>query len=504
MFNRYVNNADDTLKKGIAYRHMGEILWRIGDLYSAQETLTEAINVLDTVNQKHREELGAVYNLLGNISLDSKRFNDAVEFFDRAINFNGGTDYLPEIMNGKATALQKKGNYSDAIAIYDTAIGLTPWDEEMVARMIDNLAYTKWLQNPAYNALPEFRAALKIRVDSQYARGLNASYAHLADYYARIKTDSALWYTNKMFEKAKEIHSPADRLEAIDKLTSLSQTSIVKQQWYEEFKKLNDSLQLIRDSSRNRFALIKYDFQKNKAENLVLQQDTIKQRFWIYGLIVFAILSLTLLSIWYDKRRKRIKLEAENEIHNSKLKTSQKVHDVVANGLYGIMNELEHRKTIDKEPLINKIEDLYEKSRNISQEDAGVDNPHNYDRQIHELLTAFSNDETSVFVVGNQPAFWNEITPSQKKQLKLVLTELMVNMKKHSGAKNVVVQFKKEDNLFHIHYKDDGVGFSNDVTQSGKGLENTVSRINSLNGKVTFGKNDKGGASVAINFPTQS
>jgi signal transduction histidine kinase len=166
------------------------------------------------------------------------------------------------------------------------------------------------------------------------------------------------------------------------------------------------------------------------------------------------------------------------------------------------MNELEHRKTIDKEPLMNRIEMLYEKSRNISYEDIPEGNHANYDTQVHALLTGFANEQTRVIVVGNQPTFWSRVTGPQKQELQLVLNELMVNMKKHSQAKNVAIVFKEENNTGLISYKDDGTGFR-DGYEYGNGLNNTVSRIKSLNGAISFGKNEKAGASVTIRFPLE-
>jgi signal transduction histidine kinase len=249
--------------------------------------------------------------------------------------------------------------------------------------------------------------------------------------------------------------------------------------------------------------LIRYDFQKSKADNLVLQQHITEQRALMYGLMATAVIIIIGLYVWYTKRRKRQKLESENAIRESKLKTSKKVHDVVANGLYGIMNELEHKKTVDKEPLINKIEDLYEKSRNISYEDVSAFNNINYNVQVHDLLNAFSTDQTRVIVVGNQPAFWNSITNVQRNELQLILNEIMVNMKKHSQAKNVSVIFKQENNKAVITYKDDGIGFVPGL-RYGNGLNNTVSRIKSMKGEVIFGKSEKEGASITISFPLEA
>lgn len=503
-FSRYVEHPDDTLNKASAYRYMGDIQWSLGDLDGAQQSLTNAIATLDTSDDEHRKELGIVYNLLGNIKLDLHYYDDALKFYDSAKILSRGTGYDLEILNGKAVTFQKMGRYKEAVGVYDSILALKPTEQEFVARMIDNRAKTKWMMDSSYNPLPEFRAALKIRVDSNNISGLNTSFAHISDYYSRLNRDSALWYANKMYEKATESQNPYDVLEATIKSIRLNNDASSKELWFEKYKSLNDSLQFSRDTTSNRFALAKYDYSKNKEENVTLHKHISIQRIVMIGLIILAVMAISGLSFWFGKRRRKIEQESEIAIRNSKLKTSQKVHDVVANGLYGIMNELEHKTSIDKEPLINKIEDLYEKSRNISHEDIASHSDKAYDAQIHELLNAFSNDETGVFIVGNQPEFWSNITSIQKHELLLVLKELLVNMKKHSGAKNVVVQFKKQDGIAYINYKDDGVGFPATETASGKGLENTVSRINSLNGKVTFGKNDKGGASVAINFPTQS
>lgn len=502
MYNRYVDNADDTLKKGTAYRFMGDMQWEAGDLHGAEESATGAIRTLDTLNTEHHSELCFTYRLLGNINVDLQHYDEAINMYNRAMRFSTEDNFPLELMNDQAVALQKKGAYNKAIAIYDSVLRLKISNPSLFARILDNRATTKWRLNSSHSVLSEFWQALRIRTDSQYHRGLNASYAHLSDYYEKIKPDSALWYANKMLQQAYIIQSPADRLEAIDKLIKLDNAAASKK-WYNQFKKLNDSLQLARDTTRNRFALIRYDSQKSKADNLALKSKVTTQRLWFYGLLGLAAIVIILLWSWYNKRKRRIKQAAELSIRDSKLKTSQKVHDVVANGLYGIMNELEHSEEIKRDPLLTRIELLYEKSRDISKEEMGFADDKDYDKQIHALLNEFTNEQTRVFVVGNQPVFWNKVTGVQKDQLLLILREIMTNMKKHSGAANVVVKCKEDNNSGTISYSDDGKGFPADI-QYGNGLNNTVNRIQALNGEIIFGKSDKGGASIAIRFPLQA
>jgi tetratricopeptide (TPR) repeat protein len=498
VYSRYVANANDIFKKGQAYRYMGEILADNGDLHGAEENFAAGIHTFDPSNNNYLPEIGYLYNDLGNVNLNLNHYDSALRYYDDALQVSGGSSFLPQIMNGKAMVLQKMKRYKEAIAIYDSIFLLNPSDPQIVARLIDNRARTKWLQENSYPALPEYWRALKIRTDSQYP-DLNASYAHLSDYYERSNPDSALWYANHMLAKARANKSPDDVLEAMDKLIRLNDAAELKT-LYGQFKTLDDSLQFARDTTRNRFAMIRYDFQKSKADNLVLKDQNRTQRLWMYGLIFGAALSITGISLWYAKRRKRLRLASEKMIQNSKLKTSQKVHDVVANGLYRIMNELEHDKITEKELLITRIETLYEKSRDISYEEIAAGNNLSQDNPVHDLLTSFNNEQTKVFVIGNEQTFWSKLTAAQKNELQLILNEIMVNMKKHSQARNVVIEFKQEYNKGFITYKDDGTGFPPGMA-FGNGLNNTVSRINSLNGEINFGKSEKEGASIAISFP---
>lgn len=502
MYNGYVGHADDTLKKGTAFRYMGDMQWEAGDLHGAEESATGAIRTLDTLNHKHHSELCFTYRLLGNINVDLQHYDEAINMYNRAMRFSTDSSFPLELMNDKAVALQKKGAYQKAIAVYDSILSLKIDNPSLFARVLDNRAVAKWRFNPGSPVLPEFWQALQIRADSQYNRGLNASYAHLADYYENSKPDSAFWYARKMFVQAQIIQSAGDRLEAIDKLIRLDKTA-ASQKWYTEFKRLNDSLQLSRDTTRSRFALIRYDSQKSKADNLELTARVISQRIWLYGLLGLAAIIITLLWSWYHKRKRRIQQQAELAIRDARLNTSRKIHDVVANGLYGIMNELEHGEKIERDILLTKVEALYEKSRDISYEEAGYTDGKEYDQLIHTLLNEFTSEQTRVFVVGNQPAFWDQVTGVQKNQLLLVLREIMTNMKKHSAATNVVLKFKEENNAGTIHYSDNGKGFPADI-QYGNGLHNTVNRIQSLKGEIIFGKSDQGGASITIRFPLQS
>ncbi len=497
---RVLENSHDTVEKAQAYYIMAIRQLNLGDYYAAQEDLISSIKMLDEQNTAHYQTFASDYNTLANITLDLKEYDAAIENYNHAVQYTYAENDKLQVANNIAVAYQKKKEYERAIDILDSAMKEPITDTLLKARLVSNMARTKWLADPKYNALPEFMIALGLRKAVNDASAINSSLTHLSDYYKDSWPDSALYYALKRFEVVETIQNPTDRIEALRQLIELDAPK--RKEYAKEYFELEDSLDLARINDRRQFAVVKFEVDKRKAENLSLQQHISKQRLLMYGLIVLAIAIIAGLWSWYQKRRKRQKEEAEREIRESKLKTSQKVHDVVANGLYTIINELEHNENVEKEPLLIRIEGLYEKSRNISYEDAPAEQA-NYDIQVHQLLTSFANEQTKVIMVGNQEAFWSRITTVQKKELLLILNEMMVNMKKHSGAKNVVVVFKQENGKGLIHYKDDGAGFPADF-EFGNGLNNTVSRIKSLNGEINFGKSEKNGVSITLSFPLEA
>ncbi|MNH45827.1 sensory histidine kinase UhpB [compost metagenome] len=73
-------------------------------------------------------------------------------------------------------------------------------------------------------------------------------------------------------------------------------------------------------------------------------------------------------------------------------------------------------------------------------------------------------------------------------------------MKKHSQADQVVIRFETSEQQLKIVYKDNGIGMPQEKTQ-GKGLSNTVSRIESLGGEIIFVSELGKGLSVTTNIP---
>ena len=113
---------------------------------------------------------------------------------------------------------------------------------------------------------------------------------------------------------------------------------------------------------------------------------------------------------------------------------------------------------------------------------------------------SFATADTKVVIIGNHAETWESVAEEQKYELKQVLQELMVNMKKHSRAGAVAVKFISEEGMLKIVYSDNGLGMPAG-TIFGNGLRNTGNRIKSMGGSISFDAGAGGGLTIQIQMP---
>lgn len=503
-FTNVTQNSKDSLLIAMAYSFMAMIQDDAGDYFGGQESALEALKHVDEKNPQHHYCLSSIYNELGVNSAGLENYSSAVEYYELAIKFQQDEAYKMIFLNNKAVAYRKKGDYQQAIRILDSLMEKQRNNKLAYARALTNLASTKWMADSAFYPVPEFLTALNIRKHENNDIGVASSYNHLSDYYLYHHPDSALFYADSMYKLAQQVNSADQKLDALRKLVLLS-PGVQSKAYFRQYRYLSDSVVTARNKAKNQFALIKYQSEKNKAENSVLQKDNsekelkiLQQQIWMYGILVIVIIIVVFVFWWARKKKQQIEWESQAAIRDNHLKTSQKVHDIVANGLYRIMNEIEHKEEIEREQLLERIDQLYERSRDISYEPSAVD-AGTGDR-INELLTCFATPETSVAIVGNQEEIWHNVTPQAAKEIEHVLQELMINMTKHSKAHHVVVRFGLTDAMLTISYRDDGIGFGPEI-KPGNGLKSTGNRIERMGGELIFVSESTGGVSIKIVIP---
>jgi len=490
----------DSLQAGKSLIHMGIISNDKGDYFGAQEIALNALSYFDQNKEDQRVYIRSNLNNLGIVTHKLEDYNNALNFYDSAISLSKDSLDTRVYLNNKAVTYQKTKDYKSALEIYNDIIKVPSLNRQEYARVLTNISYTKWLQNPDFNAVPDYLKALKIRREEKDLWGQNSSYTHLSEYYALKSIDSALIYANKRYQLANEINSADDRLAALQTLVQLSPPKETKQ-YFDSYTRLDDSLQRARRSAKNQFALIRFETEKHKADFLKSQAENIRKRNSILAqsfALCILVLILILSYLWSRKKRKILQQENELEVKNTELKFIKKIHDRVANKVYHVMSEVENRLVIDKEELLDKLEDLYNVSRDISYE-KDLNPDEHYAEQLSEMLQSYSSSATEILIVGNDEELWEDCEGKSKIEVFDVLQELMTNMKKHSKADSVVLKFEKVDDCINILYTDNGVGLNGSAKKNG--LTNTENRIKSILGTITFERTVNKGLEINISFP---
>ena len=213
----------DSARIGNSMVNMAIIQAEKGDYYGSQEMSLSAIKYLNKKEEKLHPILYSNYNNLGIVTKNLGDYNKAISFFDQAIVFATSQSEINTCLNNKANCFKYLKNYGTSIKILKDIFKNidSVKDQKGFARVVDNLAYIKFLQNPAYKAEMKMYGALKIRENEKDLWGQNASRSHLSDYFAKKDVAKSLFHAHQMYEISKKIESPDDQLEALQKLVDL-------------------------------------------------------------------------------------------------------------------------------------------------------------------------------------------------------------------------------------------------------------------------------------------
>lgn len=133
-------------------------------------------------------------------------------------------------------------------------------------------------------------------------------------------------------------------------------------------------------------------------------------------------------------------------------------------------------------------------------------------RVIHEygLISAvdeFCNNISrtqKLNIIFEKPGKSPELGKQTEMNLYRIINELINNTLKHSGAKNVNVSFIMRKKNFVVKYSDDGRGFDYSTKNQkfkGEGLNNIITRVNSIDGKIKIISEEGKGFNATIDVP---
>ena len=502
--NEMYETLKDSAKTGENLTRMAIIQAELGDYDGSDDTALKAIEYIDKNNNRY---LTTLYNCLAINSKNQKDYKESIYWNTKSLSIATTRLDSISILYNKALALRYLEKYDESINLFKELLNEPKLNERprTKAKIIDNNAYTIWLQNNKSNVLSDFLTAKNIRQKEKDSFGLIASYAHISDFYKQKNKKKAINNAQKMYNLACRQKSPRDQLEALQKLINLENPLKVKE-YYTSYIRINDSINNSEKQAKNKFAKLKYDSEKNREDNLKLkianskkEVDLQKEKTQnIIGAVTTGLILLGFTGFGFYRKQKH-KLEKREEVYKTETKIAKKIHDEVANNVVNIMNKIQYTNE-PKEILLDDLQKVYLLTRDISHQNNIIETGKGFVNSLKNLLTNFNTNSTKIILKNINKVGLESLSETFQIEVYRVLQELMINMQKHSKAKFVALSFEKEKNTINIKYSDNGVGVDLNNLKNKNGLINVETRINSIGGFVTFESSYNNGFKASIKF----
>lgn len=500
----------DKERMGYSLMMMSEIQREAADYVGAETTMTEALSHLKNSKVYHNH----IYNVFGLIYKELYDFENAIRYYKKALENTAGTDTLARniITNNIATIYLDKEDYGSSIRVLDSLNNLPSLNSDPMikAKVLSNLGYSIFKANKG-NGIAYLKQAEKIQDSISDSFGKLFNYANLSEAYLFKNKALSKEYGLKSYHLATRLHNGDDRLRALELLLKSSASKQESDTLFKTYVLLNDSINAGRQTAKNQFSKIRYDSSEKEkellqskaesAESKLLASKTLRRNEMLVVAVLFLI-ALTFFS--YRFMKKKNAKGRKEEAYVTETRISKKVHDELANDIYNAMIFAEAQELSlpeKKERLLNDLEKVYKRTRDISKENAVIETGEQYYEQLIGMLSEYNSKKINVINSGARDIDWRKIEDIKKIAIYRILQELMVNMRKHSQATLCLLNFKKNGKNIEIFYSDNGIGMGNNGLIFKSGLANAENRMNGIGGKFTFEPNPEKGLKITIVFP---
>lgn len=489
-----LTNPDDAIRKIYTLGKLAEIYRVNGDYLESEATATEAFEFFDDCKEPAYKVY--IYNCLGINFQEKEDFTNALKYYEKAYQLASTDIDKIIIRNNMAVVNLEKQDYKKVIAELKplTANDTLRKYPMYYAKVLDNLGFGYYnLKMPeAYGYLKQ---ALVIRDSLKDDFETFPSYLHFSKYYLKSNPDLSLEFATKAYEAATRINNPDDRLEALNLLIKNSSGEALKRH-FEKYTLLNNETLKARQRARNAFAAIKYDSTK-----AIQNEQKYKSNMQISIFVAAFMVIFGACVVYSIRKRNKKKLQAS--VYETEKRISKKIHDELANDVFQTMAFAETQNLQEqeiKETLMDNLENIYSKARDISQTNSEIPTEERFGDFLLDLINSFNSNEINIIIKNSASIDWNKIQKESKIAVYRVIQELLVNMKKHSGANLVMISFENKPKLIKLKYSDNGQGIEIEKITK-KGLQNAENRIHAVKGTFTFDQETTKGFRVTIQIP---
>ena len=256
--------------------------------------------------------------------------------------------------------------------------------------------------------------------------------------------------------------------------------------------------------------------QMGAAESPVIYKFSILPPWWqtwwfrMLSVVVITGLVVAFVRIYYLRRlnRQKVAYEKELAIQDERQRISSEMHDDIGAGLSalklfaGAAKAKSDKNNIEVDKIYNMLSDLSDKIREVIWS-LNVDND-----SLENLLYYIQFQATKLFQYsdidfdthapnGVPPVVINGV---MRRNVYLIIKEILHNALKHSQATTVVLDFAIENDNLVVIVKDNGVGIKNTKSSpDSMGLKSLNQRIQTIKGSMDI--NSENGTTITIHMP---
>lgn len=458
----------------------------IANCYTELKRYNEALPYINK-SIKLKTELGDKRGIanaeqnLGSVYFGLNNFDKALMHYKKALSLNEEMNLKTEIAGNYHSIgklYSEKGEKLKALEFFEKSKNLALKIEDstqVISADLEILALNKLNEEPILtenNALTSLKALHTSGVKSQVAEG----YKSMAAYYTNLKQfDKALEYTNLYYTlidsiKNNEIQTQFKSIE-------------------EQYNKVNNEKQI---------ELLQKD-QLLTDEKLKKQQSLL---ILSGAIILFISLGIWMLINRNKLRQKMKEVELRNQI-------AADLHDEVGSSLSSIFmlsKMAVNASETNQQTILSKVSDNAHETMDKMSDIVWMLKPsESYGVGLKERMEQFIQDLCHSrgiqysFITNNLEK--TKLTPTQSKNLYLIVKEGVNNAVKYAHTKTLQVEINIADKKLQLLIEDQGIGFDSETIEMGNGLTNMRNRAIELNGTLKIDSEPQKGTRIHLSFP---
>lgn len=525
----------DTLMLGTLSLLKSGVLFETGNFAESETESVKSLKLL--LKAKNKDMIFNCYNVIAISLKELNNYKKSLEYFDLALlqldkleneKYSKETieRYRISSYNNIGRVYEKMKNYPQAIHYY--ALGLQTKNikqdyPKSYALLLDNLAYSK-MKAVDYDDVERLLfESLRIRDSLGIELGSVSSKINIGEYYL-LKKDTAkgLSFLNDGYLLSKKLKSSQHTIEALKLL--MENDTKNKTYYTKQYLKINDSVQQVERTTRNKFARIAYETDVIEEKNVVLSKTIIN--IAIGSAIIIFLLGGFFVIYRLKSRNKELLFIKEQQEANEKIyqlmlhqqsqteqarneernRIAMELHDGIINSIFTTrfsLMQLESEAVDKKQELVQELEKAESEIRRVSHD--LKQNLLTEDKTLPEILANLIESQQNEFgtkfdLSADKFIDWSSVSSDAKIHVYRIIQEALQNSNKYSKAKRCCVFLLKIGDKTTIRIWDNGIGFNPEKAKKGIGLKNIKERTKSINGVLKITSSSEKGTTIEIIF----